>query len=212
MDDNELKLLIAVITGLLAFIGTWIGSRFSRVNEHKQWLRDQKQEVYRECYQASQRWVESAERMHNQGMTRRELSDWIQKYDPATRPPELGPPPSDELAERKHELQALQDELDTLKQHFSEYGLLPVQLIAPRYVQAGVAAVQEAIPLPVIDGTEESFARELVAFRAAQKEMILRFRDDLDIGEPYKWLVAFRVARRQLREEKRLKRQEGANR
>jgi hypothetical protein len=31
-----------ILTGLVAFLGTWAGSRFSHSNEHKQWLRNEK--------------------------------------------------------------------------------------------------------------------------------------------------------------------------
>ena len=43
--DDSLKLPIAALTGILAFIGTWAGSRFSHSNEHRQWLRNEKMAV-----------------------------------------------------------------------------------------------------------------------------------------------------------------------
>ncbi|MFE4545132.1 hypothetical protein [Arthrobacter sp. NPDC056727] len=40
--DEYLALAPVLLTGLFAFAGTWAGSRFSHVNEHNQWLRNEK--------------------------------------------------------------------------------------------------------------------------------------------------------------------------
>lgn len=46
MNLNEyLALAPVLLTGLFAFAGTWAGSRFSRVNEHNQWLRNEKMQI-----------------------------------------------------------------------------------------------------------------------------------------------------------------------
>lgn len=41
-------LLIPLGTGVFALIGSWLGSFLGRTTEHKQWLRNQKQEAYSE--------------------------------------------------------------------------------------------------------------------------------------------------------------------
>ncbi|MEV7661340.1 hypothetical protein [Paenarthrobacter sp. NPDC089316] len=45
MNLNEYPLAPVLLTGLSAFAGTWAGSRFSRVNEHNQWLRNEKMQI-----------------------------------------------------------------------------------------------------------------------------------------------------------------------
>jgi hypothetical protein len=40
--DDYLPFVPVLLTGLFAFIGTWAGSKFARVNEHNQWLRNEK--------------------------------------------------------------------------------------------------------------------------------------------------------------------------
>jgi hypothetical protein len=42
---DYLNLTPVLLTGLFAFAGTWAGSRFSRVNEHNQWLRNEKMQI-----------------------------------------------------------------------------------------------------------------------------------------------------------------------
>lgn len=43
--DEYLTLAPVLLTGLFAFAGTWAGSRFSHVNEHNQWLRNEKMQA-----------------------------------------------------------------------------------------------------------------------------------------------------------------------
>lgn len=43
--DDYLPFAPVLLTGLFAFFGTWAGSRFSHVNEHSQWLRNEKMAV-----------------------------------------------------------------------------------------------------------------------------------------------------------------------
>ena len=46
MNFNECLTLSPVfLTGLFAFAGTWAGSRFSRTNEHNQWIRNEKMQI-----------------------------------------------------------------------------------------------------------------------------------------------------------------------
>lgn len=52
-----LNLVPVLLTGLFAFAGTWAGSRFSHVNEHNQWLRNEKMAACSEFLAAAERFV-----------------------------------------------------------------------------------------------------------------------------------------------------------
>jgi hypothetical protein len=53
-----LNLTPVLLTGLFAFAGTWAGSRFSHVNEHNQWLRNEKMAACSEFLTAAERLVD----------------------------------------------------------------------------------------------------------------------------------------------------------
>lgn len=46
--DQVLLVCVPVVTGVLALLGSWFGSRLGRINEYRQWLRNQKQAAYSE--------------------------------------------------------------------------------------------------------------------------------------------------------------------
>lgn len=46
--DEVLLLCVPVVTGVLALLGSWFGSWLGRINEYRQWLRNQKQAAYSE--------------------------------------------------------------------------------------------------------------------------------------------------------------------
>ena len=46
--DQVLLVSVSILTGGFALAGGWIGSRLGRTNEHKQWLRNQRQTAYSE--------------------------------------------------------------------------------------------------------------------------------------------------------------------
>jgi hypothetical protein len=53
-----LNLTPVLLTGLFAFAGAWAGSRFSHVNEHNQWLRNEKMAACSEFLTAAERLVD----------------------------------------------------------------------------------------------------------------------------------------------------------
>lgn len=46
--EQVLLAFVSILTGAFALGGTWLGSRLGRTNEHKQWLRNQRQTAYSE--------------------------------------------------------------------------------------------------------------------------------------------------------------------
>lgn len=56
--EEYLNLTPVLLTGLFAFAGTWAGSRFSHVNEHSQWLRNEKMAACSEFLAAAERLVD----------------------------------------------------------------------------------------------------------------------------------------------------------
>ncbi|UPO77371.1 hypothetical protein [Arthrobacter sp. Helios] len=46
--EQILLSFVSILTGAFALGGTWLGSRLGRTNEHKQWLRNQRQAAYSE--------------------------------------------------------------------------------------------------------------------------------------------------------------------
>lgn len=57
--NDYLPFAPVLLTGLFAFIGTWAGSRFSHVNEHNQWLRNEKMAACSEFLSNAERLVDS---------------------------------------------------------------------------------------------------------------------------------------------------------
>lgn len=57
--DDYLPFAPVLLTGLFAFFGTWAGSRFSHVNEHNQWLRNEKMAACSEFLARAERLVDS---------------------------------------------------------------------------------------------------------------------------------------------------------
>lgn len=55
--DDYLPFAPVLLTGLFAFFGTWAGSRFSHVNEHNQWLRNEKMAACSEFLAMAERLV-----------------------------------------------------------------------------------------------------------------------------------------------------------
>ncbi|MBP2215962.1 hypothetical protein [Arthrobacter sp. CAN_C5] len=44
--DQWLLVLVPIVTGIFAVLGSWFGSRFGRTTEHKQWVRSEKRNAY----------------------------------------------------------------------------------------------------------------------------------------------------------------------
>lgn len=63
--NDYLPFASVLLTGLFAFIGTWAGSRFSHVNEHNQWLRNEKMAACSEFLARAELLVDSDLRSRN---------------------------------------------------------------------------------------------------------------------------------------------------
>ncbi len=198
-EDDLLKLGIALLTGVFAFVGTWAGSRFNRVNEHRQWLRDQKMQIYRDTYEASQRWIESAEEMYAHAD---EYVKLLEKTGTVRDGVFIGPKPDlpdDQFEELQESWNKQNDTFATFRKRFAEYGLMPVEIVASKYVARGVSDVMKAVPMPHLTKANVVAWRDVSAeFRRAQSEMIERFREDLEIKDA-KWRIFFRALPRRLK-------------
>lgn len=71
--DDYLPFTPVLLTGMFAFLGTWAGSRFSHVNEHNQWLRNEKMAVCSDFLAAAERLIDSG----LQSRDSRELSEAV---------------------------------------------------------------------------------------------------------------------------------------
>jgi len=197
--DDSLKLFIGIISAVGALIGTWAGSKFTKVNEHKKWLRDQKLEVYRECYQASQRWIDSVEAIYKGHVAHEDYAKRMAYFDPRNPAEGVAPPPKKDIEAWGAIVDKIAGDMALLRQQFTEYGLLPVEMVASNYVRAGVRDVEAALPFPSFGDPENTFEKGAERFRAAQQEMINRFRDDLNIQDTDLVPLLIRVIRREVR-------------
>lgn len=71
--DDYLPFTPVLLTGMFAFLGTWAGSRFSHVNEHNQWLRNEKMAVCSGFLTAAERLIDSGLQSRNS----KELSEAV---------------------------------------------------------------------------------------------------------------------------------------
>lgn len=203
--DDSLKLFIGIISAVGALIGTWAGLVFTRVNEHKKWLRDQKLDVCRETYKASQVWINSMLSIKTTmdalvdelaqlnsvtpaGMTKAQQDAHLKKFD--------------DLLQRRTEVEV---EAKDLQQQISDFGKLPVTLVASKYVQTGVTDVAGALSLVGRAISAEEREKASRGCRDAQSEMVERFRDDLGIRHPLPVMPFVNYLRRTRRRIKREK-------